>query len=158
MLKAMQGQICCAKVYDIIAWSFATLATGCHPRTNHRGEPWPAGSHRASLAGRLLTTEGHAVIYCNTAGDWKWYVETFMLAEGYQHANVCHRCLANKYAGALNYADVSLRAGWNNTVRTQSDFLRNAGDPTGLMRIPGWHVHGLTDDFLHDDLLGISVS
>jgi len=143
------------EIYDVISWSFKWLAHGVHPDSDHRGAPWPVGSVRQRRAGTKLTPCSHIAVYCLTAGDWKWTTETFLLPHSYSRHEVCHRCKAEKSPDALNYANWLTDAPWASTTRIHGEFLEHVNGPSGLMKIPGWHLHSMIDDFLHDDLLGM---
>jgi hypothetical protein len=56
-------------IWKVLTWSFTAAWHGRHPDTNHRGEPWPAGSSRALMAGQPIFAQGKGAVLWVLAGD-----------------------------------------------------------------------------------------
>ena len=68
-------------VLRYLAWALNAAAMDTHPCTNHNGQPWPAGSRRAELAGQafesqvvfaLVQIECDWAEFCHTIGFPTW--------------------------------------------------------------------------------------
>ena len=63
-------------LYAVWVWSMFWLMEGIFPDVDHNGDPWPAGSRRAALAG-LPLADGYRCLFAEFRGDWEWVVDTF---------------------------------------------------------------------------------
>eukprot|EP00969_Alexandrium_andersonii_P231892 10240406-Alexandrium_andersonii.AAC.1 len=68
--------------YKVFSWSMRVLASGFHPSSDYRGEPWAPGSARALRSGQPLAG-GLRGIFVEVTGDAKWLKEALQLPWNY---------------------------------------------------------------------------
>ena len=62
------------KIWAAIAWSVDAIAPGVHPHADENQNPWPAGSPRASLAGKPLMPDGVFGVMWGMTGDLDFFM------------------------------------------------------------------------------------
>ena len=130
----------------------AQASTNQFPEFDHLGSRLTG--QRAKLTG-LLNQQGVVPIFVGMSGDWKFMAETFKLPHTWSTAEPCSMCLATKAAGPLSMANALIDAPWVHTRRTMHEYLLSQENVHPFVRIPGWHIEGMFEDALHDDLLGV---
>ena len=139
----------------VIAWSFEIALANVMPRKDHRGEPLTG--QRAREAGKVLNKDGCIMIYIGTCGDWKFMKDQYNLDNHYGCNACCHMCFANKTCEPC-MQNALPDAPWTMVMRSSQDFVTLKVAQQKLhpwCQMPGWHLHSLFEDVVHDDLLGV---
>jgi hypothetical protein len=154
-------------IFSVVAWSMRFALLGFFPVTDFKGQPWPAGSKRALVAGRPLAGRWRWA-YCEIRGDLKFHKETFRFVRNYNRVACCERCRATKRPVFLRvdgrrvnvlFSDFRNDPEWARTELTHSEFLAEHPLPgrSPLCSIPGFHLATVRGDVMHIVLLGISL-
>ena len=82
--------------WKLLAWSFAALFSGYHPKTDSSNEPWPIGSAERFLAdANTPLADGYFAPIWLLKGDLDHYAKNLKLAD-YRRDQCCNYCPANK--------------------------------------------------------------
>ena len=143
-------------IYRALQWSFAALARGVYPCTDHTGAEFTS-PHRRQKADTPIGCRGVLVDFL---GDWKFNKEALRLQQHYNKAWVCHECWASKRPGPMNFANVQAGAFEARPTRSHQDYIAHfdrAGERRpALAEIFGFHLGMVRVDFEHCDHLGVA--
>jgi len=140
-------------LHAAIQWSFTACLLGTWPRRTHSGQIMRKkhGKTRFQKRGQNMTFRAALT---RATGDYKYHAETYNL-RGYGHASCCHRCRATKTNPDLLYTEVGPTARWHAFPRSHEEYMHEQGDDVNpLCRIPGWHLHMVKVDLMHNFFLG----
>ena len=144
-------------VWQVVSWSMRALLSGCWPRTDHLGRPWPAGSTaaRARRAGEPLRFHAAMVAKC---GDWMYFKEVLNLRGWHGMApstRICYVCRAT----IGDAYDTLPSAVWRSIEVSMEDLHAGKhGFVSGVWSIPGLVLSCIRPDWMHVVDLGILQS
>ena len=143
-------------IYRALRWSFAALARGVYPCTDHTGAEFTS-PHRRQKANTPIRCRGCLVDFL---GDWKFNKEALRLQQHYNKQWMCHECWASKLPGPLNLANVRPGAFEARPTRSHRDYIAyfdRAGESRpALAEIFGFNLGMVRVDFEHCDHLGLA--
>ncbi len=155
------------KAFEVLAWSFGSLARGVHPACDHEGEPFtPQGDpRRFALAGQPLVTVPDGFLlgaWCELRGDWQFLRDALNLKHHYGAHKMCHLCAAEKTPGtALYMGDFQLEGELRQSLvgplpsRVQPGGWESNEPITPLTKLPGFSVWRCIFDLMHTLELGL---
>ena len=85
-----------------------------------------------------------------TVGDQQWIAEQFRFSSNWSAIEICHRCLAESRAGALDFAQsIDL------SERSHSSYMTSRGAAISVLaRAPGFHTSTIRGEAMHAGPLG----
>ena len=142
-------------IWAILTWSFKALWAGKHPDADHRGNPFPAGSYRSTVAGNSLDPifKTKAMVY-SISGDMEFFANDMGLKH-FGSNEPCFKCACNCDDAPWN--DFRPTATWRSRVYTP---LQNRGSPPTqhpVMSIPCVVAETFAIDVMHVVDLGIAL-
>jgi hypothetical protein len=161
-LLALLPKVCCCSVakhgvsslneiWAYIRLGFEALFRGQHPLTDIHGEPWPANSWQAHLAGRDIAGGTFRGVVWTIAADLEYAANQF----GVNHWSAlqpCLHCDARRDDPMCNVRDVSEHAAWRSTLRAPEH--RGVSDHE-IWSIPGISAFSYVGDWMHTCDLGV---
>ena len=145
-------------IFGMLAWMFRALLSRRWPAVDHLGQPFPAGSFRAKMAGKELRVGGACIAKC---GDWSWH-KSVLGMRGWRGdrgtKRMCWLCQA-AFNDDHDCYDFSGTASWRRELTTQSEFWDSAMASnqyiSAIWQIPGFQLSFVRPDWMHVTCLGI---
>lgn len=107
------------KIWSVIAWSMDSLSAGFHPHVDENGDPWPAGSTRAALAGQpIFPRDNYFGVMWGMTGDLDYFMKDLGLPY-HSSESFCWRCSCNRSDKPWN--DFRRNSAWRATARSPAE-------------------------------------
>ena len=106
--------------YRVLAWSLLALYEGKWPEFDWNGQPWPAGSIEATLAGTDLAGGFFAPLW--TLKQDLEHTSNSMGLQNSGSAHPCSLCDCDNRDASRPWTDFSRTAAWRATIWTAEDF------------------------------------
>lgn len=103
-------------VWQFLAWSINCLYLNRHPEVDVFGNRW-----QSEATGPVVP--GHRFRLTEVRGDWKFMQETWGVNSHWRKNRACHRCCANKKAGATPLWDFREDPAWAQGLLCFQEFL-----------------------------------
>ena len=100
--------------FNELAWSFLWMEAGVWPRTDARGQPWPAGSEDARRAGSPLAGGFRGTLFL-LIGDLE-YIYKFLKLEHFGSMTPCALCRCCKSVAARAWTNCAVDGPWRTTM------------------------------------------
>ena len=143
------------EIWRVLNWSLHWLYEGLWPRVDFRGEPWPANSAEAIIAGEPLAGGLRCALW-SIKGDLDFFAKTLKL-QHYNSNSMCDLCPANRGPSrAMLYNNLSDDAAWMKQLRSVAQWkaLYAGGSPHPIFTLTGVSHYSLEPDELHLMYLG----
>jgi hypothetical protein len=138
-------------IWELLAWSFAAIFAGQHPRADFRGRPFPVGSRQALAAGSALSPGGFFGVVHALTGDMEYFAKRLELSNFYPAAaSPCSLCTCDR--DAVPFKDIRLNGAWSRVVLRPPQPRPSAAAVFG---IPGVTLFSVRLDLLHILDLGV---
>jgi hypothetical protein len=140
-------------IWKVLVWNMKAAFEGVHPKKDHNGNPWPAGSLREKKAGTQLY-KGYALWLFGINPDMEYMQNEFGL-NGASHDNCCWMCPANKTD--IPFTDPGPLARWRKLKYTPRQNRTSAATRHQIMDIPGVVNETFCIETLHTNELGVVI-
>ncbi len=147
------------KVKEAIAWSANAGAIGVHPSAPPPGQTLTKALQ--AKAGQPITANGTKLAFIGITGDWEFQTNDFTVPWGYSTEEICTKCYAKKSGPHNNFANAHRDADWSKRIRPLSEYIASMTNSEGdlvwnpMCAIRGFHTHGMWEDQVHADMLGV---
>ena len=145
------------KLYEVLVWSFNSLAAGVFPKADENGRGFGPEHHpnRARMAGRPLHPAGMRGVWSELRGDWKYLRECLHLRDAYNTKRCCHLCDAFKEDFSSQY--IRPHAPVRATRVSAADWMqceKHRGS-SPLLHLPAFNSWRVQFDCMHTVDLGV---
>ena len=139
-------------LWEAVAWDLTALHAGQHPAVDHCGNPWPAGSAEAALAGQPLAGPWFAVPWV-VRGDMEHFANLLDL-EHFGAEQLCPWCNANRTGRP--WTDFSEGNAWRSFSWAMPAWHASHPECHPMFRTLGININCLMVDVLHCISLGVA--
>lgn len=139
-------------IWKVLVWNLEAAFRGVHPETQHTGEPWPANSYRAKVAGKQLF-QGYKLWVFGINPDLEYLQNQFGL-KCQSFDQCCWMCPANK--SDIPFTDAAPFALWRQRLYTAKHNRAKPATEHMIMQIPGVVNETFCIETLHTNELGIT--
>ena len=135
-------------IWTVVAWSFRCLQEGTWPLVDHRGDPFPAKTLAAEMAGRPLADGWRAILVC-LKGDLEWFQEKLNMLR-VNSTNPCCFCPCDTLDDSMPWSDFRQEALW----RAREFDISRPIPHVMFQNVPGLNLFAVKVDYMHTKHLG----
>ena len=138
-------------IWSIIVWNLKYAFLGIHPREDHMGTKWPAGSVRANKAGKPIHN-GFRLWLFGINPDLE-AMQNVLWVQAHSFDDMCWLCPANK--STIPFNDARPGAKWRAQKYCVEYTRQHPASTHPIMEIPGVVTQTFCLDTLHTNDLGV---